>query len=134
MDQHVFYHFLQRKHGVIMHIRLPRTSTNESCTSEQFAILRPLPPSRWHLVHFWRPGLGPFPYAWQRHTAVAAATYITIYGIIITGLLPYMFKWVAAAAAARRCRAYGNGPLTWGLGRGQGGGGDTKQEGRVGGK
>ena len=47
----------------------------------------------------------------QRRAAAAAATYITIYGIIITGLLPYMFKWVGAAAAARRCRVYGKGPL-----------------------
>ena len=47
---------------------------------------------------------------WQR----LRAPYITIYGIIITGIIitwvTYMFKLVAAAAAARRCRAYGKGP------------------------
>ena len=53
---------------------------------------------------------GAFPYARQRRAAAAAATYITIYGIIITGLLPYMIKWVAAAAAARCCRVYGKAP------------------------
>ena len=58
------------------------------------------------------PAKGPFPYTRQRRAAAAAATHLNMYGIIITGLLPYMFKWVAAAAAARRCRVYGKGPLS----------------------
>ena len=33
---------------------------------------------------------GAFPYTRQRRAAAAAATYITIYGIIISGLLPYI--------------------------------------------
>ena len=32
---------------------------------------------------------GAFPYTRQRRAAAAAATYITLYGIIISGLLPY---------------------------------------------
>ena len=40
------------------------------------------------------------------HAAAAAATYITIYGIIISGLLPYMFKLVVGATAARRADVY----------------------------
>ena len=40
---------------------------------------------------------GAFPWRRQRRAAAAAATYITIYGIIITGLLPNKIKWVATA-------------------------------------
>ena len=60
-----------------------------------------------------QPPKGTFPYTRQRRAAAAAATYITIYGIIFSGLLPYMVNWVAAAAAARRCRVYGNAPSPW---------------------
>ena len=43
----------------------------------------------------------PFPYTRQQRAAAAAATHLNIFGIIITGLLPYM---------ENICRIYGKGP------------------------
>ena len=54
---------------------------------------------------------GAFQYTRKRRGAAAAATHLNIYGSNSEIIIPYIVMYVAAAAAARSCRVYGNAPL-----------------------